>query len=162
MFKRSTAVGLAAGMLVASLMSAAPAHAGKKPKKIHDSFSATLAPFPKIAAWGDAVGITKPGCSAGEQDVHWVGHPFTPPFNGRLKYYSSGFTGDWDIYVFDGDLAIAKGENAQINTAVPPGPNAPPEEEITLDLKKGQEVVLVMCNWLGAPENTAEYDFVAS
>lgn len=125
-----------------------------------DSFSATLAPFPKLAAWGDVVGLTKPGCTAGQQDVHWVGYDFEPPFTGSLNFTSSGFQGDWDLYVFDGDLPIGRGENAQVNVTSPTTP-APPEEEINIELKKRQAVTLVMCNWLGQPDNTAEFEFTS-
>jgi hypothetical protein len=35
---------------------------------------------------------------------------------------------------------------------------APPEEEITMTLKKGQTVLLVACNWLGQPDVTANFE----
>ena len=57
---------LAIAALATSLTSTALA---AKPKKVHDSFGASLAPFPKLAAVGDAVGLTKPGCTAGQEGV---------------------------------------------------------------------------------------------
>jgi hypothetical protein len=120
--------------LVASL-GASPALAGKKPTKVHESFGATLAPFPKLAAWGDALGLTKPGCTAGEEGVHWVAHEFTSPG-----------------YIFDGDTALYKSEGSQYDGS------APAEEEIVAPLKKGQVVTLVACNWLGHPDVVAHYE----
>ena len=141
---------IAAAALVASL-GAAPALAGKK-KKVHESFGATLAPFPKLAAVGDPVGLTRPGCSAGQEGVHWVGHEFTAPGKGKLRLYAEGFTGDHDLYIFEGDQALYKSEGAQYDGS------APAEEEIVATLKKGQTVTLVACNWLGHPDVIAHYE----
>ncbi|HYI46710.1 MAG TPA: hypothetical protein VE174_14725 [Actinomycetota bacterium] len=138
--------------VVASL--GAPAVAGGKKKKISGSFGASLAPFPKLAAAGDAVGLTKPGCTAGEENVHWVGHEFTPPAKGTLKLSMEGFTGDHDEYVFVGDLLLARGDQEQVGQGM-----APPNEDITVSLKAKQTVLLVACNWLGQPDVEAHYEF---
>ena len=151
---RRSIILVLSGCLIMSLL-AAPALAGKKKKKVSDSFSATLAPFPKLAQWGDPVGLTRPGCSSGQQDIHWAFIEFDPPFDGKLDYHSEGFVGDWDIYVFDKDLPIGKSEQEQIVA------QAPAEESILIDLKKGQTVTLVLCNWLGGPEASASFDFVS-
>lgn len=142
---------VAAAGLVASI-GAAPALAGKKPVKVHETFGATLAPFPKLAAWGDPVGLSKPGCSAGQQDVHWTAVDFTAPGTGKLRLYMEGFTGDHDLYVFDGDMPLYKSEGSQYDMA------DGPEEEIVAPLKKGQTVTLVACNWLGHPDVIAHYE----
>jgi len=151
--RKLIAVAAALG-LVASL-SAAPAFAAK-PKKVHDSFGASLAPFPKLAAAGDPVGLTKPGCTAGQEGVHWVAHEFTAPGKGNLRVYMEGFTGDHDLYIFDGDAPLYRSEGGQ----VPVGTTevAAPEEEIVAPLKKGQTVTLVACNWLGQPDVVAHYE----
>jgi hypothetical protein len=130
--------------------------AAKPGKKVHGTFGATLAPFPKLAAWGDPAGLTKPGCSAGQEGVHWVGQEFKSPGKGNLRVYMEGFAGDHDVYVFDTktDIAIGSGDQAQ----VPEG--APPEEEIVIPLKPKQTVLLVACNWLGQPEVEAHYEGV--
>ncbi|MDQ3939883.1 MAG: hypothetical protein M3238_00845 [Actinomycetota bacterium] len=138
-----------------AVLGAAPATAAKA-KKVHGTFGATLAPFPKLAAWGDPVGLTKPGCSSGQEGVHWVGQEFTAPGKGTLRVWAEGFTGDHDIYIFKGDVPVARGEEAQVN-ATDPVNAAPPEEEITFPLKKGDKVLLVACNWLGEPEVEAHY-----
>jgi hypothetical protein len=136
--------------LVASL-SAAPALAAK-PKKVHESFGATLAPFPKDERWNDA-GFTKPGCSSGEEGVHWVAQEFTSPGKGNLRFYMEGFTGDHDIYLFYSDEIFLRGDSAQVGTEM-----AAPEEEIVAPLKKGQVVTLVACNWAGHPDVVAHYE----
>ena len=142
---------VAAAGLVASI-GAAPALAGKKPIKVHESFGATLAPFPKLAAWGDPAGLSKPGCTAGQQDVHWVAQEFTAPGTGKLRVYMEGFTGDHDLYVFDGEMPLYKSEGSQYDMT------DGPEEEIVASLKKGQTVTLVACNWLGHPDVIAHYE----
>ena len=138
--------------IVASL--AAPALAAKKIVKVNETFGATLAPFPKLAAWGDAAGLTKPGCSAGQEDINWVGQEFTAPGKGTLNFHAEGFTGDWDLYIFDAahDLPIAFSENDQTRGG------APPEEQVLFPMKPKQTVTLVACNWLGDPNVTATYE----
>ena len=152
--RKLVAIVAAAG-LVASV-GAAPALAGKKPVKVHESFGATLAPFPKLAQWGDPAGLTKPGCTAGQDGVHWVAQEFTAPGKGTLRVYMEGFTGDHDVYIFKDDVPLVKGENAQ----VPVGSTemAPAEEEITYAMKKDETVVMVACNWLGQPDVVAHYE----
>lgn len=139
--------------LVASLSSTALA---AKPKKIHDSFGATLAPFPKLAAWGDPLGLSQPGCLAGQEGVHWVAQEFTAPGKGTLKVYMEGFTGDHDLYVLVDDMVFARSENGQVPIATTDV--APAEEEVTLTLTKGQTITMAACNWLGQPDVVAHYE----
>lgn len=144
---------LAAAALVASFSTTALA---AKPKKIHDTFGGTLAPFPKLAVVGDEVGMTKPGCTAGEQDVNWVAQEFTAPGKGTLKVYMEGFTGDHDLYIFDGETVLLQSEGGQVPVATTD--IAPAEEEVLLSMTKGQTVTMVACNWLGEPEVLAHYE----
>jgi hypothetical protein len=147
--RKFIAVAAAVG-LVASL-GAAPASAGKA-TKVHETFGATLAPFPKDERWNDA-GFTKPGCSSGQEDLHWVAQEFVAPGKGTLRFYMEGFQGDHDIYAFLSDEVFLRGDNVQVGTEM-----AAPEEEISVALKKGQTVTLVACNWAGHPEVTAHYE----
>lgn len=144
---------IAAGVLVASMSSSAIA---AKPKKIHETFGAQLLPFPKLAAWGDPAGLTKPGCTAGQEGMNWVAQEFTAPGKGTLRIWMEGFTGDHDLYVFKDDVALYKSENSQ----VPVGSTdiAPPEEEILFPLAKGDTITMVACNWLGQPDVVAHYE----
>lgn len=137
---------LAAGALVLSMASVASAG---KPKKVHDSFGASLAPFPNLSS---ATGTPTPGCTAGVENVHWVAQEFKSPGKGTLRVYMEGFTGDHDLYVFAGDVVLGRGDQAQ----VPDG--APPEEEVLVPLKKGQTVTMVACNWFGEPDVEAHYE----
>lgn len=140
---------LAVAALGVALLSL-PASAGKgKKKKVHETFGANLAPLPNLSG---ATGTERPGCSAGIENVHWVGVEFTSPGKGTLRFYMEGFTGDHDIYIFQDDIVFGRGDQAQ----VPDG--APPEEEIELPLTKGQTVQLVACNWFGEPEVLAHYE----
>lgn len=144
---------LAAALMVAGLTSVASA---AKPKKVHETFGATLAPWPKLAAWGDEVGLTKPGCSSGTEGVNWVGQEFTAPGKGTLRVWMEGFTGDHDLYVFTEDIVYGRSENAQI--PVGSADIAPAEEEIELSLTKGQTITMVACNWAGQPDVLAHYE----
>lgn len=142
-------IALAAALGLVASLGAAPALAGK-PKKVHDSFGATLAPFPNLSSH---TGTAKPGCSAGEEGVHWVAQEFAAPGNGTLRFYMEGFAGDHDIYVFQDDVKVAESIGEQAGAAM-----APAEEEISLVMKKGQKVTLVACNWLGQPDVVAHYE----
>lgn len=144
---------LAACAVVASMSSTALAG---KPKKVHETFGATLAPFPKLAAWGDEVGLTNPGCSSGQEGVNWVGQEFTAPGKGTLRVWMEGFTGDHDLYVFTDDIVYARSENAQVPTSA--AAPAPAEEEILLPMVKGDKITMVACNWAGQPDVLAHYE----
>lgn len=150
---RKALVSLIALGIVASL-TASPALAGKKKKTktISDSISATAFPLPNLSSH---TGTEMPGCTAGQEGVHKVTTPLETPGSGTLTFEMSGFTGDWDLYLFDdAGIPIGRGDQAQ----VPDG--APPEEKIVAPLAKGKTYELVVCNWAGAPQATAEYTFV--
>ena len=144
--RKVIAVIAAAGLVAA--LGAAPASAGK-PKKVHETFGANLLPFPNLSS---ATGTEKPGCSAGQENVHWVGHEFVSPGKGTLRLWMEGFTGDHDLYIFMDDVALGRSDQAQ----VPDG--APPEEEVSFPLKKGQKILLVACNWFGEPSVEAHFE----
>lgn len=142
--------------LVASF-TASPALAGKKKKKvtktIEETIDVTAVPFPNYSS---NTGTPTPGCSAGQEGVHKLTRAFETPGSGMLTLSMSGFTGDWDLYVFDGDLAIARSDNAQVPD------QAPPEEKIEMPLAKGKTYDLVICNWAGAPQASAQLKYVYS
>jgi hypothetical protein len=143
----SIAAVIAAGTLVV------PATASRaKGKHVHETFGATLLPFPKDSQWEPA-GFVKPGCTSGQEDVHWVAVEFTAPGNGTLRFWMEGFTGDHDIYVFQEELVYARSDQVQVGADM-----APPEEEITLPMKKGQKYTLAACNWAGEPDVLAHYE----
>ncbi len=147
-------IALAVSALVLASLAAAPASAGKA-KHVHGTIEATLLPFPKDERW-HVNGPMAPGCTAGQRDVHWTGLEFTAPGKGTLRFWMEGFTGDHDIYVFGKDMIapLMRGDQAQVGSTE----MAPPEEEITIKLKKGQKVLLAACNWLGDPNVVAHYE----
>ncbi len=148
---RKILLGLVAAALV---MSAVPASA-KAPTS--GSFSAQLLPFPKLATWGDAVGMTQPGCLAGEVDVHWHAEQFVAPKNGTISATTEGFTGDYDLYLLDeAGTALIKSEAEQIQA------QAPALESVTMPVKAKQTVQIAVCNWLGAPDVTVNWEFIAA
>ncbi|MGH2806676.1 MAG: hypothetical protein ACRDKT_05315 [Actinomycetota bacterium] len=146
--RKLLAVLAAAGMVAA--LGAVPAAAGPgKGKHVKGELSGTLLPFPNLSS---STGTPTPGCSAGAENVHWVGLEFKSPGKGTLKFSMSGFQGDHDLYVLKDGVAIARSDNAQVPDM------APPEEEILLPMKKGDTVLLVACNWMGEPNVLAIYE----
>lgn len=146
--RKLIAVAAALG-LVASL-GAAPALAGKK-KAINKSFTAQAIPFPNLSS---ATGTEQSGCAAGQEGVHYTGVDFKAPATGTLKFFAEGFTGDWDLHIFDGDVALARSDAAQVPDM------AAAEEEVVVPMKKGQTFTLIACNWMGEPQIEANYSFV--
>ena len=154
---RKALASLVALGLVASF-AATPALAGKKTKKkvtktISETIDVTAVPLPNYSQY---TATATPGCTAGQEGVHKHTHPFETPGAGNLTLAMSGFTGDWDLYVFDdAGVAIARSDNEQVGQTM-----APPEEKIEMPLEKGRTYELVICNWAGAPQATATLDFV--
>jgi hypothetical protein len=126
-------------LAMASLMG--PAAAAKKKS---GSFAAEALPFPH-----------PDGCNAGVDGVHLVNEPFKAPFNGLLTVTMSGFDGDWDLFLNDADGNMIMGATeSQLQGAAP-------TEEVVYPLKKGTEVVMMPCNWVGGPGATVDWEIVA-
>lgn len=143
--------------LVASF-SASPALAGKKTKKkvtkaITETIDVTAVPFPNYSSY---TATATPGCTAGQEGVHKLTRAFETPGAGTLTLAMSGFTGDWDLYVFNSEgVAIARSDNEQAGPAM-----APAEEKIVMPMGKGETYDLVICNWAGAPQASASLEYV--
>lgn len=137
--------------LVAASAGAAPASAGKKKKVIHEEFTAQAVPFPNYSSH---TGTPLAGCAAGEEGVHKVTTAFTAPSTGEFSAELAGFTGDWDLYVYD-SAGIKLAESINDQTA-----GAAAEESLTAPLKAKQEIQFIVCNWAGAPEASGFYMFV--
>lgn len=156
---RKALASLIALGLVASF-TATPALAGKAKKKkvtktISETIDVTAVPFPNYSSY---TATAQPGCTAGQEGVHKLTKAFEAPGAGTLTLSMSGFTGDWDLYVFDdAGVAIARSDNEQVGQTM-----APPEEKIQMPLEKGRTYDLVICNWAGAPEASAELSYVYS
>ena len=153
--RKLIAIAVAAAALAAPF--AGPATAGgKKAKHVSGSLTGTLLPLPKDERW-HANGPMPPGCTAGQEGVHYVVQEFTAPGKGTLRFWMEGFAGDHDIYVFNPDdmiVPLYRGDQVQVGSTE----MAPAEEEIVAPLKKGQTILLAACNWLGQPQVTANFE----
>jgi hypothetical protein len=133
-------IGLVAGSF------AAPATAQKrKQKKVEESFTAQALPFPNLSS---ATETEDRGCLAGIEGVNKVSHAFTTPGAGTLTAHMAGFITDAEGKEIDGSV------NDQALDM------APAEEKVTVKLKKGQDVHIVPCNWLGAPQAEIHIEYV--
>jgi hypothetical protein len=140
-------IGLVAGSF------AAPATAQKKKqKKVEESFTAQALPFPNLSS---ATETEDRGCLAGIEGVNKVSHAFTTPGAGTLTAHMAGFVGDWDLFITD---AEGKEIDGSVNDQALD--MAPAEEKVTVKLKKGQDVHIVPCNWLGAPQAEIHIEYV--
>ena len=141
-----TRTALVAGLvLVAGLGSLSPALA--KGKTVTKSYTATAStPGPT-----GAVGAVCEGKVPGS----YFDETFKAPFAGRLTIDQSGFQGDWDLAIYeDGGLAA---QSAQDPTAQP-DPQTP-EHIDGYKLKKGEEIAIRSCNFIGGPTANVKYVF---
>lgn len=146
--RRTIVAALCAAIATAAV--ALPASAGA-PKPVREEFTVQALPFPNYSSH---TSTEQPGCAAGEEGVHRVTMPFEVPANGTLTVELAGFTGDWDLYVFD-DAGTKLA--ASINDQATGGAAA--EETIELAVTAKQALGIVVCNWLGAPEASGYYMF---
>ncbi len=127
------------GVLVIGVMPAAAR--GLKP--IEESYSATALPYPNGSY--DA----GEGCFQGVDTVHKHYHPFKAPSKGLFSVGIPVLTGDWDLFVLDGEgnvLTESSGSQGE-------------PEFTTLKMRKGQAIQIMACNWAGEPQVTVEYSF---
>ena len=156
---RKALASLIALGLVASF-AATPALAGKKTKKkitktVSETIDVTAVPMPNYSSY---TATATPGCTAGVEGVHKLTYPFEAPGAGNLTLSLAGFTGDWDLYVFDdAGVVINRSDQEQVGPTM-----APAEEKVEMALEKGRTYGLVICNWAGAPEATAQLEYVYS
>ncbi len=136
---------LIAATVIGSVL-AGPALAAKK-KTVSEDWSATN-PVPYPASFVGDTGVV--GCQEGEEGVTKTTHAFTAPGTGTLEVTLDAFEGDWDLFVFDSSgNQVAASDAGQVISMAPPG-----EQILGVKLRKGQEIGIVACNWLGGP--TAE------
>jgi hypothetical protein len=141
-----TTIGLVLVAALAAALVAAPAYAGKK-KHVHESFTAQALPLPNLSS---TTGTAERSCFAGQEGVHKVTVDLGAPGKGSLKAYMEGFTGDWDLAVIvDGLYYYSLEDQTQ---------GAPPEEEMTAPIAKGQSVQVSACNFAGEPEAEVHYE----
>lgn len=135
-------------ILLIGLVGAIPtwAEAGKKKTvTVTKEFSAgPHAPMPMTSS------VDPRGCTFGEEGVHKTSVPYKTPGKGVLSVELSGFEGDWDLHVLDGDgNALAVSNQGQ--------PEAAQMEAIQILLGAKQEIQIVACNWAGGPTASGTY-----
>jgi hypothetical protein len=135
--RKTLIVLMALALAATALMS--PAMAAKTKK---GSFEAQGLPFPEPTE----------GCN-GAPETSQTLEPFKAPSNGVLEVTMVEFDGDWDLHVnnSDGSL-IASATESQLQ-------GAPPQEVVVVPLRKGQEVLMGPCNWVGGPAATVNWVF---
>lgn len=116
----------------------APSFAGPK-KPIEKSYSAS-APVP-----GGWVG----GCD-GSIPMAAQLDDFKVPAAGKLKIDLSGFVGDWDLYLYEGDKELGVSQNIQPLSE---------GEQLVVKLKKATTVTIAACNFNGGPDGTVDLVF---
>jgi hypothetical protein len=125
--------------------SSMPASAAKKKKKtVTEEWQAVAAPFPGAEDHSD------PATECGVEDVSYTIHNFSTPGKGALTTRISGFEGEWDLYVTDGDGTLL---GSSVNFM------AGPQEEVTLKLPAKTEVNIYACNFLGGPTADGELKY---
>jgi hypothetical protein len=135
---------VAATIVATGLGSLSPALAGGK-KTVTKEYDAT-APVP------DPANLALGNCDGSVPQSKFE-ETFKAPFTGKLTVDMNGFTGDWDLGLFeDGSLAA---DSAQDATADP----QTPEHIEGFKLKKGEEVVIRSCNFSGGPTAHMKYAF---
>ncbi|MBK5306356.1 MAG: hypothetical protein JJD92_06675 [Frankiaceae bacterium] len=153
--------------LVVAGGSLAPALAAKaKPKPITASYVAEGVPVPSPLlgppAPEDANSCINPdleGVSTTTKTIKTTGA-------GTLVVGLTGFAGDWDITVVDGDgdvLGVGEGTTTGGEVPVVGGGNgslgADNTEKLELKLKRAATLTIGVCNFLGGPSANAKYTF---
>jgi hypothetical protein len=145
----SAAVALAAAASVALV----PAHAAtkKKPKPIKKTFAMQLAPVP------DPPQGTS--CTRAElEDVSIHSESLKTTGAGTLVAKVNGFSGDWDITVFD----ASDNSVMEIGTGTTTGGGVPAtkgEDTVSVKVKKATKFTVRYCNFGGTPQATGSYTF---
>jgi hypothetical protein len=132
MFKKLVPA-VASLMLVTSLLSPAAA----RPPQVKGSFTASAKPLPGT------------GCYDGVEGVHKVSHPVVAPFSGWLRVKMT-FGGDWDLRLDDASGAYLAASGFQED-------QGNPVERLHYYLDAGQEVVIVVCNYLSETDANVTY-----
>ncbi len=121
-----------AGAMVASL-GASPAIAKKKKKTVTEEWTAQALPNP---------GNTGSASECGVEMVHFTTHDFSTPGAGQLDVRMNNFQADWDLYVTDGEGNELGSSTGFVEAT---------EERVVIPLPKGQDIVILACNYAGGP-----------
>jgi hypothetical protein len=133
------------GTLAVGAISASPALAAPKKKPITKTYD-VAAPLPDPSNYG------MQGYSVCAQNVpgSFDKTAFQVPAAGTLSVVLSGFQGDWDLLLLDGD-------DEELSTGGSSGLGGTETTEVRF--KKAQKVSIVACNWAGSPNASVKYVF---
>ena len=142
-----TAVPLAILVLAAGAVNAEAAPK-KKPKPITKSYTVTgMLPHPNPP--------TGPSCSSAPNGVSEHRETLKVTGAGKLVVEVRGFTGDWDIGLYDKtDTNLAQGGGADS-----PNTETAPVETLSYKGKKAQTLYIDVCNFAGSPNATVKYTY---
>jgi hypothetical protein len=131
---------------VAVVGAAAPSLAAPKRKPITKTYTAT-APTPDPSNFAGA------GYSVCGQNVPGSFHTevFAVPAAGTLKVSLTGYVGEWDLLLMDGD-------DREIGASGVLGVMGE-EELVSVKFKKPSTAKIVACNWAGGPTGSVTYTF---
>lgn len=141
--------------LVAAAGVATPALAAK-PKPITESYAVTGAPVPSPAQ----AGVPDPSSCMNPrlEGVSTTTKTIKPTGAGTLAVEVTGFYGDWDITVLDGSgEVVVEGAGSSTGGGAPSTTTG--TETATATFKKGQEIRIAVCNYLGSPNAKAKYTY---
>lgn len=144
-------VALAAlGTVVAGLHAPADAAPKKKKPPITKTYSMQLAPVPDPPTGNSCTRDALEGISRRSEPLKTTGA-------GTLKIAVSGFSGDWDITLFDGEKnLIAVGDGTTTGGGAPATAGV---DTLELAFKKAGSYVISMCNFAGSPQAKGSYTY---
>lgn len=140
----------AAVLIAICAATAVPAVAdGKTRRDIKRRFSATAAPSFHLASWA----YPHVDYECGFRGVTFTGERYKAPDDGTLVVEMKGFTGDWDLSLFDEKSGawLAGSYRSNLFGAA--------YERMMFYLLRGDVVEIRACNVLGAPTADVTYEF---
>jgi hypothetical protein len=143
---RSAAAASLAAVVCAGAFAPATAAPAKKPKPVTKTYTAEAFPGDPTPTTGLFGGVCEPLNPAAK-----FSEPLKVPFAGTLKIDMTGFLGDWDLAVFQGDRQLAfSAQDIDEDVDRP--------EKITLKVKRaGVTLEIRSCNFSGGPTADMKY-----
>lgn len=149
---RRTLTSAVALLAVAGLAASVPADAAKKkPKPIKKTFAMELLPVPDPPSGTSCTRVELENVAMHTEEVAAKG-------GGRLDAKVTGFTGDWDITVFD----KSDGTVLAVGGGTTTGGGAPAQnatDTVTVKVKRATTFLVRYCNFAGTPQATGSYTF---
>jgi hypothetical protein len=137
-----------------------------KPKPITASYVAEGTPVPSPLLGPPAPEDANSCVNPDLEGISTTTKTITTKGAGKLVVGLTGFAGDWDITVTDGDndvVAIGEGTTTGGEVPVAGGGNGSigtdNVEKLEVTLKKASTLHIAVCNYLGGPKANAQYTF---